>query len=146
MYQISTASLWTIAFVAGMLLAGGCGANEPFPLVKVSGRITYDDGTLIPAEGNYVRLTFYPQTPSLDPKTHPRPGTAEINLADGTFSCATTHHWGDGLTRGKHKVIISTDVLQAIPQGVPSEYNSLQRTPLEVDTSEQPFELRIRRP
>ena len=129
-----------------ILVLAGCGSPEPFELVKVSGRITYEDGTLIPTEGNYVRLTFYSQAPPLDAKTHPRPGTAEVDLLDGTFTCATTHRWGDGLTAGKHKVVVSTTVLQQLPKGVPPEYNDPNRTPLEVDTAQQPFELKIRKP
>ena len=135
-----------LAAAFGLALLAGCGSPEPFELVKVSGRITYEDGTLIPAEGNYVRLTFYPQTPPLDPRTHPRPGIAEVNLQDGTFSIATTRRWGDGLTSGKHKVVVSTDVLQVVPKGVPPEYNDPDRTPLVVDTANQPFELKIRKP
>ena len=83
-------SLSLLVSLAGLCLwllsAAGCGSQEPFAMQKVSGKITYDDGTLIPSEGNYLRLTFYPQTPSLDSKTHPRPATAEVNLKDGTFS------------------------------------------------------------
>ena len=141
-YPLSTA----LAAVFGLALLAGCGSPEPFELVKVSGRITYEDGTLIPAEGNYVRLTFYSQAPPLDSKTHPRPGTAEVDLQDGTFSIATTHRWGDGLTAGKHKVVVSTTVLQQVPKGVPPEYNDMTKTPLEVDTAQQPFELKIRKP
>ncbi len=113
---------------------------------KVSGKICYEDGTLIPSEGNYLRLTFYSQTPPMDSKTHPRPATAEVNLQDGTFTCATTHRFGDGLITGKHKVVISTDVLQGVPKGVPPEYNDLNKTPLLIDTDQQPFELKIHKP
>ena len=74
---------WLAGLALGSLLAAGCGSREPFELVKVSGRITYEDGTLIPAEGNSVRLFFYPQTPPRDPKTYPRPGTADVNLGTG---------------------------------------------------------------
>ena len=135
-----------LAAAFGLALLAGCGSPEPFELIKVSGKITYEDGTLIPAEGNYVRLTFYPQSPPLDSKTHPRPGTAEVDLLDGTFTCATTRRSGDGLTAGKHKVVVSTTVLQVVPKGVPPEYNDPDRTPLEVDTAQQPFELKIRKP
>ena len=128
------------------LLAGGCGSGEPFDMVKVSGKISYDDGTLLPAEENYVRLTFISQVDPLDSRTHPRPATAEVDLADGTFDCATTHHWGDGLIVGAHKVVISTDVRQVVPKGVPAEYNSQRTTPLEIDTADAPFDLKIRKP
>jgi hypothetical protein len=133
-------------WILGLLLAAGCGSREPFALVKISGRITYEDGTLIPAEGNFVRLMFYPETPPRDAKTHPRPGAADVDLRDGTFSVATTHRWGDGLTVGKHKVVICGWILSEVPKGVPPEYNDMTKKLLEVDTSQQPFQLKIRKP
>ena len=128
-----------------LVLLAGCG-GEPFPMVKASGKITYEDGTLLPAQDNLVRLTFLPQTPPLDAKTHRRPGIADVNLDDGTFECVTTHRYGDGLIRGKHKVVISTLVRQQAPEGVPPEYNDPEKTPLEVDTANLPFHLKIRKP
>jgi len=135
----------TVCCLSFSVLLWGC-SREPFTMVKASGKITYEDGTLIPAEGNYVQLTFYSQTPPRDPKTHPRPGTAEVNLADGTFACVTSHKYSDGLTVGKHKVVVSADVLQEVPKGVPPEYNDPAKTPLEVDTDQQPFVLKMKQP
>jgi hypothetical protein len=137
---------WTATLAFGSLLAAGCWSREPFALVKVSGRITYEDGTLIPAEGNFVRLMFYPQTPPRDSKTNPRPGAADVDLRDGSFSVVTTHRWGDGLTVGKHKVVICGVLLTDVPKGVPPEYNDMTKPLLEVDTSQQPFQLKIRKP
>jgi hypothetical protein len=141
----SSCPLSMAALALGSLLAAGC-SKEPFALVKVSGRITYEDGTLIPAEGNFVRLMFYPEAPSLDSKTHPRPGAADVDLRDGSFSLATTHRWGDGLTVGRHKVVICGWILSEVPKGVRPEYNDMTKSLLEVDTSKQPFVLKIRKP
>jgi hypothetical protein len=145
MFARSSFLRWMAGLALGSLLAAGCGSREPFALVKVSGRITYEDGTLIPAEGNCVRLVFYPQTPPRDSSTYPRPATADVDLRDGTFSVVTTHRWGDGLTVGRHKVVLCMAVLSAVPKGVPAEYNDMIKTPLEVDTSKAPFHLKIRK-
>ena len=131
---------------AALLLAAGCGAREPFALVKASGRITYEDGTLIPAEGNVVRLTFYSQTPPLDAKTFPRPGLADVDLRDGSFACVSTHHWADGLVVGRHKVVVSTHTPHEVPKGVPPEYCALETTPLEIDTAQLPLIIKIHKP
>ena len=138
-------------FSVGLWLAltafSGCGNREPFDLVPCSGKITYDDGTLISAEGNsIIVLTFLPQTPPPHGKVCPRPGVANVNLKDGTFAFVSSHKVGDGLTVGKHKVVISTDVRQNVPKGVPREYNNPDQTPLEVNTTRQPFLLTIHKP
>ncbi len=138
-------SYYLLIALTGMLLVTGCG-GDAYDLVPVSGRVTYDDGTLLPSENNYVRLTFYPQAAPLDERTHPRPATADVDLADGTFTFASTHNYADGITTGRHKVVLSTIVAQEVPRGVPAEYNDLATTPLEVDASDAPFHLRIRRP
>lgn len=129
---------------ACLLFLAGCGG--PYELVPVSGKVTYEDGSLLPAEDNYVRLTFYPQAAPLDEMTHPRPAMADVNLQDGTFSCASTHDYGDGITAGRHKVVLSTIIAQETPRGVPAEYNDLATTPLEVDAAEAPFHLKILMP
>lgn len=135
-----------LTLLAALALCGaGCG-DEPYSLVHASGKISYDDGTLLPAQDNFVRLTFYPQTPPLDPATYPRPAMADVNLEAGTFDVISTHAYNDGLTAGKHKVVVSTDLLQQPPRGVPPEYNDPLATPLIVDTAEAPFDIRIRKP
>ena len=142
-YQPAIAALWA----AGCLLAflAGCGAKEPFQHVPVSGKVTYDDGSLIPVDG--LMLMFIPQTGPIDPKTYPRPGTAVVDKATGTFSSATTHKANDGLVRGKHKVtLFAPNNRPLTPSVVPPEYGDPAKTPLEVDTANQPFELKVRKP
>jgi len=130
--------------IACLFCLAGCGGT--YDLVPVSGKVTYEDGALLPAEDNYVRLTFYPQAAPLDAMTHPRPATADVNLEDGTFSFASTHDYGDGITAGRHKVVLSTIVAQVAPRGVPAEYNDVATTPLEIDASDAPFHLKIKQP
>lgn len=129
---------------SGALLLAGCG-GEPFPMVKASGKIVYEDGSLLTTKkGDTLGLIFIPQTPPRDPKTHPRMGTAIVNPEDGTFPCATSHKWGDGLIRGKYKVSIYTGPKFSL--AVPRDYCDPNTTPLEVDASRQPMELKIRKP
>ena len=75
---------WFVAVVVlGAMLPAGCGSSDPFDYARVSGKVTYDDGSLIPAAR--ITVTFLSQAPAVDAKTHPRPGMAEVNTADGTF-------------------------------------------------------------
>ena len=133
-----------VGIVVGAAVLAGCN-SEPFPMVKASGRITYDDGSpLATKKGDTLGLIFLPQTPPRDPKTHPRMGTAAVNPEDGTFPVATTHKFGDGLIRGKHKVSIYTG--DAYSPAVPREYCDPDTSPLEVDAAEQPMWIKIRKP
>ena len=54
-----------------LCLLAGCGGGDPFSYVKVSGKVTYDDGSRIAAPE--IKLTFYPLAPPVDSKTYPRP-------------------------------------------------------------------------
>jgi hypothetical protein len=92
--------LWPVVAACLLLTASGCGSNDPFHYVRVSGKVTYEDGSLIPAEG--IVLRFYPQQGSLDAKTHPRPGMSVVEPATGEFHAATSHRLNDGLVSGKH--------------------------------------------
>ena len=80
----------------------GCGSGEPFDMLPVSGKVTYQDQSLRSAAR--IEVVFEPQAEPIDRKTHPRPGRAAVTVADGTFSAATSHKYGDGLVVGKHKV------------------------------------------
>jgi len=107
--------------------------------------VTYEDGTPIPVEP--LVLTFYSQDGQLDAKTYPRPGMAVARKEDGTFSGVTSHNAGDGLVPGRHKVTL-TD-LDGLPLDavlVPPEYADPNSTPLEVDTADAPFHLKVRKP
>jgi hypothetical protein len=118
----------SVGMVSALLFCGviGCGGSEPYKLIPVSGKVTYDDGSLISAAR--IELVFQPQAEPLDPKTFPRPGRAEVNPADGTFSAATSHKYGDGLVVGKHKV----KVIIYDQKETPTE---LQVTPAEIEVA-----------
>ncbi len=146
MARLATKRLGKMVLLAGGLLVWvtGCG-REPFSMVRVSGKVTYEDGS--PIECHRLRVIFNPQVAALDAKTHPRPGEATVN-PDGTFSTVTTHKYGDGLIRGKHKVqVISLDDMERPTNAVPAVYAELSTTPLEVDVtrSGQFIELKIKK-
>jgi hypothetical protein len=125
--------------------AVGCGRDNPFALVKVSGTLTYDDGSLIPA--NQIILKFEPLTAALNSKTHPPSGMSYVNVADGTFDLVTSYKYADGLVRGKHRVLVSATMESGdATRLVPDEYVDSGRTPLLVDTAESPFQLVVRKP
>ena len=127
------------------LFLAGCGPREPFRHASISGKITYEDGSLIPADT--LVLTFIPQTAPINPKTYPRPGMAVVDKTTGTFNSATTHKLNDGLVQGKHKVTLAGANGRPLPRSiVPREYSDPAKTPLEVDTANQPFELKVRKP
>jgi hypothetical protein len=128
-----------------LLTLSGCWSSEPFAYVKVHGKVSYDDGSLIPADP--LVLTFYPQDKAPKGKDYPRPGMATVDKATGKFDSITSHMVGDGLVRGKHKVTLSSPGnIVLTPSLMPSEYGDMNRTPLEVDTANSPFELKVRKP
>jgi hypothetical protein len=113
--------------------------------VKVSGTLTYDDGTRIPA--NQIILKFEPLAAPLDAKTHPPSGMSYVNVTDGTFDVVTSYKYADGLVRGKHRVLVSaTGASENTTKLVPNDYIDSDRTPLLVDTAESPFRLVVRKP
>ena len=115
-----------------LLILVGCGGG-PFSIVPVSGVVKYEDGTAIP-HSDY-RLKFVPQMGSPDGVSFPRVATAMID-GEGRFDQVTTHKYGDGLIRGKHKVYLK---IGAGPGGkplVPADYLDAETTPLIIDTAE----------
>jgi hypothetical protein len=134
-----------IAAVAAVAFAGGCGSDTPWSPIDVTGKVTYEDGSLIPVQS--MKLYFAPQTPPQDKKTFPRQGSVGVNVADGSFSHVTTYQYGDGLIPGKHKVIVvAYDGGRDLSPKVPRIYSSVTSTPLEIDTANLPIEIKIRKP
>ncbi|MGA2256665.1 MAG: hypothetical protein ABSG53_18610 [Thermoguttaceae bacterium] len=131
--------------VFGLLLLAGCSNNgDPFSYVKVSGKATYQDGTLIPAPK--IMLSFLPQTEAVG-KAHPHLAWALVDTNTGEFRNVTTHTPHDGLVRGKHKVQITGPDHAPLPTSlVPAEYADFKNTPLEVDTDHLPFEIKVSKP
>lgn len=136
-----------LRFAIAAILAGcvGCGDGNPFKYVPASGKITYEDGSPIPAHG--IRLEFFVR--DVEPKdgAYPRPAVADIDDR-GAFAVATSYKYGDGLMPGKHKVAIAyaTDAKGKLL--VPKAYTHGSTTPLEVtvEKSSPPLEMKVPRP
>jgi hypothetical protein len=91
-------------------------------------------------------LKFEPLAESLDAKTHPRKSYSQVNVADGTFDTATTHKYGDGVVAGRHKVlVISMTSDGKLTPLVAKEYSNPSTTPVEIDTDQQPLEIRVKK-
>src|SRR5262249_19886111 len=116
----------------------GCGSSGPFKYVKTSGKITYDDGTPIPARN--IRLQFAAQDAPRVEGAHPRPAIANVN-EQGEFDCVTSYKYCDGLIRGKHKVAIEQATDSKGQYLVPKEYTSIVTTQLIVDTADSPLDI-----
>lgn len=121
------------------LIQAGCSTN-PFPQVKVDGRITYDDGSVIPAER--IRIWFRSQAEAIDANTHPRPASALVNPADGTFEGVTTYKYLDGLIRGEHQVFLDITPTNVVPP----EYLKAKSSPLRISTDDAPLHIMVPKP
>jgi hypothetical protein len=117
---------------------------------QVSGTVRYEDGSLIPSKSIIVR--FEPLASPLDEKTHAKAGNAQVDPADGSFESVTTYKYGDGIVRGRHKVLFSERAAApgaaqaATKKLVPEEYRDSATTPLEIDSGDSPFEFKISKP
>jgi hypothetical protein len=124
-----------IVLAAGL---SGCGGGEPFKIVPVSGKVTYKDGSLIPADR--IVVTFVPQGVQGAGKEAATAAQGDLNVADGTFAGLTTHKHMDGAIIGKHKVTVQAlktgpgGVGQPI-QAVPIAYTRAETTPLSVEVT-----------
>ncbi len=132
-----------LCLAVGLPALVGCGDSKPFKFVKSSGTIVYEDGTPLPVDGT-LRLTFYSQAAPVDGKYQPRAGTAFPDES-GAFSETMTLRPGDGLIAGVHRVTIG--YMGRTTDGIVGEQYTLKtKTPIEVDTAQQPFEIRVPKP
>lgn len=129
--------------IGAAMVALGCTETTPYGVVPVSGKITYEDGTVIPADE--MILNFRSMETPIDPKTHPRTGMCRVRVEDGTFDSVTTYAHADGVIRGKHKVSVGVRGANGLVV-VPKEYTSELTTPLIVDAADAPFDFRIAKP
>jgi hypothetical protein len=119
----------------------------PFDIVPVHGKVTYEDGSLIP--GDSIRLEFAPAEAPKGPITPPG-GVAQVNVADGTFAAVTTRRTNDGIIPGRYKVVVVPfkEDAKGNPQptsATPAEYQKETTTPLEVDvtSADQFIEIKV---
>jgi hypothetical protein len=130
------------AAICVVCLTAGCGSGGPFKYVRVSGKVSYDDGTPIPGG---CRLLFRALDATPVGNAYPRPGMALVD-ANGNFDVVTSYKYGDGLVKGKHKVAIQTANERDDKPVVPKDYASTESTPLVVDTADSPFDIKVPKP
>ena len=139
-----------VRFVALLVVAPtvGCNRDMPFDLVPVKGKVTYEDGSLIPADS--ILVTFNPISSEPKAKVVPPGGQTNINVQDGTFSAVSSHRANDGLVVGRHKVVVvsfkkGANGNPAPSDAVPAIYRKVATTPLEVevDSNNQFLELKL---
>ena len=136
--------------VCSLSLGGGlsgCGSGNPYSYVKVTGKVTYADGSKIPAPR--VHLTFIAENPPvIDEKTFAKNGSTDVTSADGTFDYVTSKDYGDGLLPGKHKVMVQAldDREQPLDALIPLKYRDKGTTPIEVDTANLPLVILVDKP
>ena len=112
-----------------VFLAGCGGSGGSFKYVPVTGKVTYEDGTLIPVSG--MRIYFHSLEPAMD-GMHVRPGIGGIG-SDGTFKDITTYKYADGLVLGKYKVSLVIQEAGGSTPKIPKEYALPEKTPLRVE-------------
>ncbi len=134
-----------LASAVALAVVSGCGYKPPYSCVKVSGKVTYEDGTLIPAQG--IRLVFISQAPPVDQRTSPKSGKANVNAKTGEFDSATTFDYKDGLILGKHKVVVQcTSGNNMAKKLVPPECTDAATTPVTVDVTGSPLQIKVPKP
>jgi hypothetical protein len=140
------------AILTAASLAIGCGSGAPFDMVAVHGKVTYEDGSTIPADRIVVK--FNPVEPKKVGKAAMAAGHAEVDPVDGTFAAVTTWKHQDGVVAGKHKVVVMA--FRRLPNGmdqpngaVPAVYQSPSTTPIELDLAYSPgdsLEIKVQKP
>ncbi len=138
-----TYRLFTVAALSLMLVGCG-GSGNPFDSVPVTGKVTYEDGSLIPVSG--MKLYFHCLVPPKD-GLHPRTAAVSVG-SDGTFKDVTTHKYADGLVFGQHKVSIDCRENGTLTKKIPKQYATPTTTPLiiEVTESGQVLEIKVPKP
>lgn len=131
-----------------VVTTAGCNSDMPFDLVPVHGKVTYEDGSLIPADS--ILVTFNPISSGPKANIAPPGGQTNVNVQDGTFSAVSSHRANDGLAVGRHKVVVvafkkGAGGSSAPSNLVPAIYRNESTTPLEVevDSPDQNIELKV---
>jgi hypothetical protein len=120
----------------------GCGSGGPFKYIRVSGKVSYEDGSPIPGG---CKLTFISQDVAPVGNAYPRQGIANVN-AEGEFESVTSYKYADGLVPGKHKVVIQAANERDGKPVVPKEYANVETTPLVIDTANLPLDIKVPKP
>ncbi len=115
-----------------LLFFSGCGSDVPFGIVPVHGTVTYEDGSLIPADE--ITIIFNPVNPPREGKMVAPGGRTSVDVSDGTFKSVTSYRPNDGVVLGRHKVVIISSK-KGSGALVAAIYRKSSTTPLEVEVS-----------
>jgi hypothetical protein len=111
-------------------------AAEGPPLAPVSGKLTYEDGGLIP--GERIQIVFLPLVPEGETSDRDRPSIADVNVEKGTFKFASTYEEGDGVTVGMHRIMVTVLGPDGKLNGaVPGVFSNPKTTPLKIDIEDR---------
>lgn len=125
-------SIFQLALLTLGAVSLGC-KGEMFPIVPITGKVTYDDGSLINA--GMLQVQFVPTQEPVEGKFHPPQSGADVEVSTGEFKECRMRNGKLGVLKGKHKVLIislSKDGFKKTFE-VPKEYHSVETTPLTVD-------------
>ncbi len=128
----------------------GCSSAEdqPFPIVPVTGTVTFSDGTV--PKGQFATIRFEPDGISKRGKLSPNPSSGEIR-EDGSFTLK--YRAQDGAIVGRHKVTIS--ILAKYPPGpndpqvISENYKDASTTPLKAEvkaSDDNVFHFKVEKP
>jgi len=126
-------SCWLGGWGVVLVILGGCGGSEPFALLPLTGKITYDDGSLIP--GDRVVVCFVPVERQSRGKDVFSGSQGELDMKSGQIVGVTTHKYADGTMAGRYKVTVAAvkdgrNGIQVFTTAVPQQYQDAQTTPL----------------
>ena len=141
-WVVGVVSVLVWAVVGGM---GGCREPRP-PMVPVSGKVTYENGDLIPA--NRLELRFLTPEDLVRQKNYPPFAVAVVDTRNGQFSDVTTWEHADGVIEGEHQVEPIRVGDEADPGGFrPKEYrgNRIWPNPVRVSPQNSEFHFTIPR-
>ena len=125
--KLSVGALLTLVVLAG------CRGKDPFSFVPVTGKITFADNSLIPAEQIKVRLV--PLNPAQSGADVAFAATGEVDTKDGTFAGVTTHKLNDGVVPGKYRVMVIVLKNHVPSKEVPAKYLSATESPLLIEVT-----------
>ena len=136
--RLSPIALCFICIAA--FLSTGCGAHT-----SVSGKVSYEDGTLIPAKRIYIQ--FFPEAANVEQNQFMASGTVDVTT--GAFADVTNRN-GQGTPVGKCKVMLmsTTENGNSMTDEIPEEYRTLDTTPLTVDIQPKngPLTITVKKP
>jgi hypothetical protein len=140
------ASTWqyVVTAIAGLVIAGaasGCSKGYQAPTIHISGKVTYEDGSLVPANRMVVNF-LTPQ--KLVQENYPPAATGRVDTRDGKFAELTTWEAGDGVIAGPHEVEVIRFGDEKDPGGVKSiEYRGERVWPNKVEVTPDKTEFHI---